>query len=1048
MFIYECTETNFTNNGLGYLKDIISASVVDTLNGDYSLTFEYPMNAKLSEYLVEGNYVRCKVADGSYQIFMITNVIKTYETYKIQAKHVFYKLLYNFLEDVYPQNLQCQDFLNWILTHTQYNNEFVGYSNITSTTKTARYIRKNPVEAILGSDDNTMVNLYGGEIKRDNFKIYFNNRVGNDEGLKLIFGKNITGININIDNTNCYTRIMPLGYDALMLPEKYIDSSLINAYPFPRIAIYTFDDVKYDPNDEEAYHTLNDAYDALRAKVAELYDAGIDKPQVSISVDWLELSKTNQYHNYAGLERVHLGDTIYANILGVDFTTRVVKTTYNPLNDTIEKFEIGSIQATIASSMNNMVKVLKNVDAASILTQAQQNATSLITQAMGGYVYKTNSELYIMDTDNPQTAEKVWRWNINGLGYSSTGINGPYGIAMTMDGSIVADYITTGTLNTNVIQGYDSMVIEVHDATNQVAALTLTVNELNSKIQDVLDITTSGESDVGYVELHNINGSEPITIQVHPINTDLKNLYPHETLYPGATLYPHNSIVRFTNVDTSEVFDYEIPTDLLFLNSDTYDIFMLDYDERICQVVHKVGINGQGQKYALPTPVVETFTYPFIMLTTGNTYTIELVGITSGYLFVRLMAANIYTTQFATRSEVSQTADAIITQVERDYATKDLMYSEIQQTADSINLEVGKKVGKTEVISSINLTPETVKITASHVDLQGYTTFTDLATGGRSTINGSNITTGTIDGNVANITNINASNINAGTLNGNNVNITNLNASNITSGTFSANRINGGTINGNNVSMTNLSASNISGGSLTTGQINYNYYNNGWHFFRVGQAYAQNPYASALNVAYGFGGISFRNSNSADNSGSEIGYIRTTSASSPLYINANNGVNIGGIKIYDNYVHAGNLALGGNYLNADSGNLNLNTNSSHAVYANGTRIGGYSDKNTKKNIKELTTEDKEKLLNEIRELPTYKYDYKKEYGGETDNYGIIIQDFENNEILGKALHITEYLGKKKYNHEDLSQIDLILIQTLLEKIDKLEEEIKQLKEDK
>ena len=90
MFIYNNSETSFANNGLGYLKDIISASVVDTLNGDYSLTFEYPMGAKLSEYLEEGNYVKCKVADGSYQVFYITNVVKTFDIYKVQAKHVFY----------------------------------------------------------------------------------------------------------------------------------------------------------------------------------------------------------------------------------------------------------------------------------------------------------------------------------------------------------------------------------------------------------------------------------------------------------------------------------------------------------------------------------------------------------------------------------------------------------------------------------------------------------------------------------------------------------------------------------------------------------------------------------------------------------------------------------------------------------------------------------------------------------------------------------------------------------------------------------------------
>lgn len=1038
MIIYESNTTDFTYNGKGYLTSVINASVVDTLNGDYSLTFECPINERLSNYIEEGNYVKCQVADGSMQIFMITNVIKTFDTYKVSAKHIFYKLLYNFLEDVYPQNLNCQDFLNWILNHTQYNNEFTGYSNISSTFKSARYVRKNPVEAIIGNEDNSMVKLYGGELKRDNFKVYFNNRIGNDEGVKLLFGKNITGININIDNTNCYTRIMPLGYDGLMLPEKYIDSDLINAYPFPRIAIYKFEDVKYDPNDPEAYHNLNEAYDALRDRVEELYDAGIDKPAVNMSIDWLELSKTEQYKDYASLERVHLGDTIHANILGIDFETRVIKTTYNPLNDTIEKFEIGTMKPSIATTMNNMVRVLDKVDASSILTQAQQNATSLITQAMGGYIYKTNSELYIMDTNDPNTAEKVWRWNINGLGYSSTGINGPYGIAMTMDGAIVADYITTGTLNTNVIQGYDSLVISVSDATQQVAALSLTVAELNSKIQDVLDITTSAESESAYVELFHINASEPIMVQIHPNSVDIQNLYPHNNLYPNATLYPHNAVLRFTNVDTSEVFDYEIPTDLLYLNSDVYDTFYLSYDENICQVEHKVGINNQGQKYELATPVIETFTYPELFLTTGDEYHIELVGMNSAYIFVRLMAANIYTTQFATRTEVSQTADAITTMVEREYATKDLMNSTITQTADAINLEVSKKVGNNEIISKINQSAEAITIQANKVNLTGYTTFNDLSTAGRTTINGSNITTGTIDASQATITNINANNISGGTINGNNVNITNLKAGNITSGT----------LNGNNVNITNLNASNITGGSLTTGQINYNYYNDGWNFLRVGPGYANSPYVSALNVAYGHGGISFRNSDASGSTGSQIGYIRCTSASSPLYINANNGVNIGGIKFYDNYIHAGNLAMGGNYLNADSGNLNLNTGSSNAVYANGTRVGSYCDKRTKKNIKELTNEDKEKLLQEIRELPTYSYDYKKEYGGETNNLGIIIQDFEDNEILGKVLHITEYLGMKKYNHEDLSQVNLILIQTLLERIDKLEEEIDKLKEEK
>jgi hypothetical protein len=56
-----------------------------------------------------------------------------------------------------------------------------------------------------------------------------------------------------------------------------------------------------------------------------------------------------------------------------------------------------------------------------------------------------------MDTNSIETAQKVWRWNKNGLGYSSTGYSGTYGLAMTQDGAIVADFITTGTIDASVV---------------------------------------------------------------------------------------------------------------------------------------------------------------------------------------------------------------------------------------------------------------------------------------------------------------------------------------------------------------------------------------------------------------------------------------------------------------------------------------------------------------------------------------------------------------------------------------------------------------------
>lgn len=137
---------------------------------------------------------------------------------------------------------------------------------------------------------------------------------------------------------------------------------------------------------------------------------------------------------------------------GLDKFFKLTKMTINldnPANDqiTLGKDEQIGLSAKTNEASSQIGSLFENiVPTGTILDMARANATQLITNAMGGYVYKTNSELFIMDTNDPETAKRVWRWNINGLGYSSTGINGTYGLAMTMDGSIVADFITVGIL--------------------------------------------------------------------------------------------------------------------------------------------------------------------------------------------------------------------------------------------------------------------------------------------------------------------------------------------------------------------------------------------------------------------------------------------------------------------------------------------------------------------------------------------------------------------------------------------------------------------------
>lgn len=475
MILYEKGTTDFTRNGLGYLNNVLNAYVEEEINGNYQLIFEYPIKDIMANEIIDGRIVKCRVSNGTQQCFIIKNIDKTYERMTITCSHLFYLLLDDFADDIYPQNLSPKPFLDWLLSKANYVLPFTTFSDV-AIAKSGRYVRRNLVDIILGEQENSMVNLFGIEIERDNWNIGLMARIGANNGEKLVFGKNILGVDISIDTTSVYTRIMPVGFNGLLLPEKYLDAENINDYPYPKVCLFEFPNIKYDPDDENAFSDVNDAYEALRIAVQELYANKINYPKVNIKIDWLELSKTEEYKQYTALERVHLGDTVTCELFGMNYETRVIKTIYNPLTDRVDQFELGTFNPSFVNTMNAVDTKIDSINPQSILAEAQSRATNLITHAMGGYVYKTNSELFIMDTDNPATAEHVWRWNINGLGYSSTGVNGNYGIALTMDGTLnlqnlnvinlLADMIKGGTLKLGSNMN-ESGKLELYDESNR-----------------------------------------------------------------------------------------------------------------------------------------------------------------------------------------------------------------------------------------------------------------------------------------------------------------------------------------------------------------------------------------------------------------------------------------------------------------------------------------------------------------------------------------------------------------------------------------------------
>lgn len=308
----------------------------------------------------------------------------------------------------------------------------------------------------------------------------------------------------------------------------------------------------------------------------------------------------------------------------------------------------------------------------------------------------------------------------------------------------------------------ESVVSNVSEQNEKVNRVTQTVDELNSKISDIADITTSQESNSGTVSFTGINQSEPIRVEIRPLGTNISYLYPRDNLYPSDTLFMPDRIIRFRNTTTSENIDYELPTDLLYYDADNYDEFILDYDSQTCIVNKKVGYNADGTTYVLASPQTLTYTYPTIELTDGD-YTVTIPGYSNAYLFVRLMAQNIYTTQFATRaevrSEISQTTQSInlsvdskltnystttqmnsaialsasnvLTSVSNTYATKTelgntetTLRGEIDVTAGQIRLEVGGKLDEADftsanIILALNNDSSSATIKADKIDLNG-----------------------------------------------------------------------------------------------------------------------------------------------------------------------------------------------------------------------------------------------------------------------------------------------------------------------------------------
>lgn len=498
---------NFNNNGLGILKDCISAKVCEVLNGEFNINITYPVGGYLYPNLVEDNIIVTDVGYGKRQAFRIKNVNKRLDNIEVYATHIFYDLNDNLIEDIYPKGQTGETVINYILSHAQYEHNFIGYSNITKTS-TARYIRKNLVESLIGEDSNSFINRWGGEIIRDNYNITMVNKRGVANGMQIRYAKNLTGIEFQIDRTTVGTRIMPKAFDGILLPEKYIDSPNIDIYPHPIIKIIEYSDLKLATESGEGFASKTELYQAMRERVQEEFKNEIDKPTITTTVNFVELANTKEYQEYKELEKLNIGDysTVYVPHLNINVTQRVYKTIYDAILGKFVEFEMGYVKSNYITQIIKSEANMNEVVLPSIVEQAAKESTEQVNYqieeqvnaALAGYVYKTKEALYVMDSSSLNGARKIYRWSKLGLTYSDKGMNGPYETVMSQEGEINADFIKSGTIDPKLIgAGINASLI----TEGIINADLITDGEINA------DLIKKGEINADLITKGSINAS-------------------------------------------------------------------------------------------------------------------------------------------------------------------------------------------------------------------------------------------------------------------------------------------------------------------------------------------------------------------------------------------------------------------------------------------------------------------------------------------------------------------------------------------------------------
>lgn len=450
--LFPSTATEFNTHGLGVLTDAISCTVTEERNGAFELTMQYPDTgvhfAEITDrciiYAIPSPYR----APQPFRIYRITRPMDG--IIMVYAQHITYDL------SGVPLNpftaINAPDALSKLSLNAAVDSPFIFWTDKSTVASFAVSVPSS-TRSVLGGSSGSILDVYGGEYEWDGFTVRLYGQRGYDNGVVISYGKNLTDIEQDRNISNVATGIYPYWTNA--------EGALVTCDPKIVNAPGTYDFTRVVPVDFSNDFETQPTQAQLQAR-AEKYveDNKIGIPKTSITASFVQLEQFPEYEDLALLEKCGLCDTVTIRYpqLGVEAKAEIVKIDTDVLLERYNSVEIGDVRTNIADTIVGQQQEIKQKPSETYLREAVLALTETILGASGGVVrlLDTNNDgmpdtLYIADDPDPTKARNVWRFNHEGWGASDSGYNGPFSYGATLKNGMVADFITAGTLNADLV---------------------------------------------------------------------------------------------------------------------------------------------------------------------------------------------------------------------------------------------------------------------------------------------------------------------------------------------------------------------------------------------------------------------------------------------------------------------------------------------------------------------------------------------------------------------------------------------------------------------